>query len=116
MDIVGIDIAPIDTVSDDDSVEALKKNIIATLLTSVQSMPTAPPYNDAILAVVKEWQEMLGIEINVEGNLQNELVKAADNVAMSDANDAYSRVRISPDIVDGNYALFDKSYFSDKYE
>ena len=116
MDIVGIDIAPIDTVSNDDSVEALKKNIIATLLTSVQSMPTAPPYNDAILAVVKEWQEMLGIEINVEGNLQNELVKAADNVAMSDANDAYSRVRISPDIADGNYALFDKSHFSDKYE
>ncbi len=110
-DIVGIDIAPIDTVNDDDSVEALKKNIIATLLQSVSSMPTSPPYNDAILAVIKEWEDMLGVGINLEGNLQNELVKAADNVAMSDANDAYSRVRISPDIGDGNYALYYKSYF-----
>ena len=110
-DIIGIDIAPIDTVSDDDSVETLKKNIIATLLNTAESMPIVPPYDESIIATVHEWEEMLGIAFNVGGNLMNEFVKAADSVAMSDSNDAYSRVRISSDIVYGEYKLYNITDF-----
>ena len=110
-DIVGIDIAPIDTVSNDDSVEELKSNIISKLVQSIPSMPTQPPYDIPTMALVSQWQDLLQMEINMQGNLQNALMKAADSVAMSDANDSYKRVRISSDIAENNYRLYDKSEF-----
>ncbi len=108
-DIVGIDIAPIDTVNDDDSVEELKKTIITKLLQSVPTLPTEAPYDIATMAMVSQWQDLLNMEINMQGNLQNEFMKAADSVAMSDANDSYKRVRISSDIAENNYRIYDKT-------
>ncbi|MCR4611559.1 MAG: hypothetical protein K5644_06645, partial [Lachnospiraceae bacterium] len=111
LDIVGVDLAPIDMVNDDDSVEELKRTVITQLLQIAPSMPTEPPYNDVILDIVKQYEDMLGVEINAEGNLQNEFFKAADNVAMSDADDRFRRVRISSDIAEGIYQLYDKTLF-----
>lgn len=110
-DIVGIDIASIDYVNDDNAVEELKKNVIEQLLTISASMPTNPPYDESIIAVVKEWEDLLHVGINIEGNLANEFVKVADSVAMSDANSSYNRVRVSADIGDDNYKIFEKSEF-----
>ena len=110
-DIVGVDVAPIDMVNDDDSVEELKKTVITKLIQSVPTLPTEPPYDITTMAMVSQWQDLLGMEINMQGNLQNEFVKAADSVAMSDANNSYRRVRITSDIAENNYRLFDKSEF-----
>ena len=109
--IVGIDIAPIDIVNDDDSVEELKRGIISQALRLAPDMPSTPPYNDMIIEVVKQYEDMLGVRININGNLQNEFVKVADAVAMSDSNDNYSRVRITSDISEGRYELYNKSEF-----
>lgn len=110
-DIVGIDIAAIDYVNDDDSVEQLKVKIIEQVMNTGGSLPAGQPYSEEIMQVVKGYEDLLGISINTNGNLCNEFVKVADNVAMSDNNVAYSRVRISSDIIDGNYRLYDRSYF-----
>ena len=113
--IVGLDISPIDVVSDDDNVEALKGKIMKSLLDLAPSMPTEPPYTDAIIEVVKQYEDMLGSTVNLEGNLQNEFVKLADSVAMSDAlpddSVGYKRVRITPEVVAGDYRLYDKTDF-----
>ncbi|MCR4610453.1 MAG: LicD family protein, partial [Lachnospiraceae bacterium] len=103
LDIVGVDLAPIDTVNDDDSIEELKRTVITQLLQTAPSMPAEPPYNEMILDIVRQYENMLGVSINTEGNLQNEFFKAADSVAMSDSDDRYGRVRISSDIADGIY-------------
>lgn len=110
-DIVGIDIAPIDSVSDDDSVEELKRTIITKLVQSLDSLGTEPPYDVTTIALVNQWQDILNMEINMQGDLRNEFIKAADSVAMSDNNASYNRVRISSDIAEGNYRLYDKSEF-----
>ena len=110
-EIVGVDIAPIDYVNDDSGVEELKAKIIVQIMNVIQALPTEPPYSEEIMQIVKGYENLLGIDINIKGNLQNELVKAADGVAMSDNNNSYSRVRISSDIVDGNYRIYDKSIF-----
>ncbi|MCR4611726.1 MAG: LicD family protein, partial [Lachnospiraceae bacterium] len=109
--IVGIDIAAIDFVNDDDSVEELKRTVITQLIQTAPNMPTMPPYNQAVLDIVNQYKDMLQVDINEEGNLQNEFVKAADSVAMSDLNDSFSRVRISADITDGIYTIYEKSFF-----
>lgn len=106
-DIVGIDIAAIDMVNDDDSIEALKKNVITKLLDTANSVPNNPPYDDSVLDVINQWEDLLQIEINKKGYLPNEFVKAADNVAMSDNNAMYKRMRISADIIDGEYRLYE---------
>ena len=110
-DIVGVDIAPIDYVNDDDNVEQLKVKVMAQIVDISNSMPVSPPYSEEVMQIVKGYEDLLGITINTDGNLQNEFVKAADSVAMSDNNDSYSRVRISSDIADGNYRLYDKEVF-----
>ena len=106
-DIVGIDIAAIDMVNDDDSIEALKKNVITKLLDTANSVPNNPPYDDSVLDVINQWEDLLQIEINKKGHLPNEFVKVADNVAMSDNNAMYKRMRISADIIDGEYRLYE---------
>ena len=106
-DIVGIDIAAIDMVNDDDSIEVLKKNVITKLLDTANSVPNNPPYDDSVLDVINQWEDLLQIEINKKGYLPNEFVKAADNVAMSDNNAMYKRMRISADIIDGEYRLYE---------
>lgn len=108
-DIVGVDIAAIDFVNDDDSVEELKKNVVEKLLVSAPSMPTNPPYDDSIIEVVNQWEDLLHVGINTRGNLINEFLKAADNVAMSDNNESFRRMRISADMSDGKYVLYDRS-------
>ena len=107
-DLVGIDIAPIDLVSNDDATEQLKVNIIKILLTTAASIPAEPPYDEETLSTVDQLQDMLQTSINTDANLQNELVKLADNVASSDNEMGNIRMRISPDIADGNYRLYNR--------
>ena len=107
-DLVGIDIAPIDLVSNDDATEQLKVNIIKILLTTAASIPAEPPYDEEPLSTVDQLQDMLQTSINTDANLQNELVKLADNVASSDNEMGNIRMRISPDIADGNYRLYNR--------
>ena len=64
------------------------------------------------IAIANQWEELLHVGINIEGYLPNEFVKAADNVAMSDNNANHKRVRVSADICDGNYKLYDMTYFT----
>ena len=107
-DIVGIDIAAIDDVSDDNNTEELKKTVITNLLEIIPNLPEAAPYSQEVLDVVAQWEEILHIGINTEGNLKNEFAKAADSVAMSDTNDGSARCRITADISEENYRLYNK--------
>ena len=112
-DIVGIDIAPIDLVSADEKVEALKKTVIAQLLQTAPALPTERPYSDDIIGVAKQWDDMFHLGINTDGNLQSEFMKAADSVAMSDANSNSGRCRISPDITTDDYKIYEESEFNE---
>lgn len=110
-DIVGVDIAPIDYVCDDDKTEELKRTIITKLIESTSNLPSNPPYDIPTMSLVAQWQDMLDITINMQSNLCNEFIKAADTVAMSDNDSSYKRVRISSDIANGNYMLYSKDEF-----
>ncbi|MCR5143909.1 MAG: LicD family protein [Lachnospiraceae bacterium] len=110
-EIVGIDIAPIDMVNDDDSVEALKVNIITRLQDTIEALPTERPYSNEVLKMIAQWEDLLDMEIDLEGNLQNEFVKMLDSIAMSDADESFSRCRISSDIGRDNYQLYTKEHF-----
>ena len=111
-EIVGVDIAPIDIVNDDDSVENLKTDIIIKLQETKNVLPAEGPYSEEIKKVVSQWEELLNMQIDYKGNLQNEFAKMMDSVAMSDNDESFARCRISSDIGTKNYHLYDRKHFN----
>lgn len=78
--IVGIDIAPIDIVSDDENSEQICDVLFTNLVTTAGSVPDKPPYNEEVLQIVQQWYELTNIRINQEKNIRNEFYRAADTV------------------------------------
>lgn len=109
---VGVDIAPVDIVNDDDSVENLKTDIITKLQETINVLPAEGPYLEEIKKVASQWEELLNMQIDYKGNIQNEFAKMMDSVAMSDNDESFARCRISSDIGTKNYHLYDRKHFN----
>lgn len=109
---VGVDIAPVDIVNDDDSVENLKTDIITKLQETINVLPAEGPYSEEIKKVASQWEELLNMQIDYKGNIQNEFAKMMDSVAMSDNDESFARCRISSDIGTKKYHLYDRKHFN----
>lgn len=113
--IVGVDISAIDEVSDEGGKEELRKMMIQNLLQTARSMPKAPPYSKEIIDIVKKWQELAPIKIDIKNNLCSEFVKAADTLAGSYRGEC-KYVRISAGLQEGQDLIYDKTIFCDTIE
>jgi lipopolysaccharide cholinephosphotransferase len=81
--LVGLDIAPVDTVSPDAKKEETRRLLVQNLLETAKQLPESGPYTEEILAVAKQWEDILQIPIEVGENIKHGFVKAADMVAGS---------------------------------
>ena len=106
-------ISIIDTISDDDEKENVRKTLIENLIFTSKSMPSQPPYSDEVLGIVEEWQKITSITINVEANIKREFLRAADYVGGSYRDDNAKRVRITARLQEGEDVLYEKNDFSD---
>lgn len=93
-DIVGIEIYPIDYVSEDISKEETRNTIVEKIFTMVDAIPNYPPYTEKIMKLAEEWKSVLQLSINLQGNLKREFLKAADMYLGMFGKDSGSNVRI----------------------
>lgn len=78
--VVGIDIFPVDNITDDK--DALKKQVesLKFLLSTVESVPEEAPYSVKVLELMKKIEKTFGIPINYDNRLRHELKKIYDIV------------------------------------
>lgn len=78
--VVGIDIFPVDNITDDK--DALKKQVesLKLLLSTVESVPEEAPYSVQVLELMKKIEKTFGIPINYDNRLRHELKKIYDIV------------------------------------
>lgn len=78
--VVGIDIFPVDNITENK--EALGKQVdgLRFLLKTVQSIPEEPPYGDDVLGLMKRIEKTFGIPIDYNNRLRHELKRIYDIV------------------------------------
>ena len=81
--IVGLDISPIDAVSENETKEDMRETLFNNLLTTAENVPEKGPYSQEIQDVVRQWKQYVEIDFSQECNLRQELYRAADLVAGS---------------------------------
>ena len=78
-----IDISVIDAIENEMAKANTRKELVKALIKTAENVGTEPPYSETELAIVGEWENVLGVEINAEMNLRNEILSIADLVAGS---------------------------------
>jgi len=106
----------IDLVSTDSSKDEVRKTLVENLITTSKSMPSLPPYSDEIVEIVEEWKKIIDISIDMESNLRNEFLQAADSIAGSVRDEDVTKVRISANLQEGIDTVYDRRDFDDAVE
>ena len=106
-------ISLIDLVTEDKERDEIRKVVTKNLCVTAQSLPSAPPYGEDVMAVVREWEGILQVNFDTEHDLRCEFIKHADRMA-GDIRDEQTRfVRLNSDYQDGIDATYNVSDFSD---
>lgn len=80
---VVIDISVIDAIENEIEKANTRKELVKALIKTAENVGTEPPYSETELAIVGEWENVLGVKINAKMNLRNAILSTADLVAGS---------------------------------
>ena len=80
--VVGIDIFPIDNIPDDKEKLEEQLRAIHFLMQVEASIPETGPYDSETLELVREVENVYGIQINYKNNLRHEMKRAVDMVSL----------------------------------
>lgn len=99
--VVGIDIFPIDNITDDerklkDQIEALQ-----FILKAAASVPEEPPYDEDVLRLMKQIEDKFGIPINYNNRLVHELKKIYDIICSMYMDEETEEVTSMIDLANG---------------
>lgn len=111
-----IDVSVVDSVSDDEFREETRRTLIKNLIATAGSMPSEPPYPDDVLGIVAEWNKILDIDIDVNGNLRHEFLTVADTLASMARDDSSTKVRITSEFQEGIDSVYNRSDFDEPTE
>ncbi len=111
-----LEISVIDKVMPDASRDEVRKMLVENLITTSNSMPSAPPYSDEVLGIVEEWKRIAQVNVNTELNLKREFLRAADDIAGAVTDEDATKVRITANLQDGTDSVYDKEFFDSTEE
>lgn len=109
-DIVGLDIAIIDSVDKDGSKDAVRMELARGLMQTAGVVSTKPPYTDAELSLVAEWKKIANISIDVEKNIKNEFFKTADTM-VSLCTEQSDKVRLNTSQLQNSGTVYKREWF-----
>lgn len=114
--VVGIDIFPIDNITDDE--EKLEEQVQALqfILKTSASVPEEPPYDEAVLSLMKQIENQFGIPINYNNRLPHELKKIYDIVCSIYMNEETEEVTSMIDLANGWDFHAKRSWFKETLE
>ena len=98
--VVGVDIAPVDSVDPDTAKDTMRMTLAQGLWKTAGSVGTEPPYSQEEIDIVREWKQQTQITIDVEKNLRREFLLSADRM-MSIYREESEWKRITPDLFEG---------------
>lgn len=75
---VGIEVFPIDYVSDDMQKEETRNTLVKNLYLTANCFPSQAPYDEKLLTMARQWNDSMNLKLNLEGNLKREFLKIAD--------------------------------------
>lgn len=110
--IVGLDITIIDSVDKDGSKDAVKMELARGLMQTANVVSTTPPYTDAELSLVAEWEKMANISIDVEKNIKNEFLRTADAM-VSLCTEKSDKVRLTTSQLRDSDTVYKREWFDD---
>lgn len=102
--VVGIDIFPVDNITEDKDRLERQINGLKFLLKTAQSIPEKAPYSDNVLELMKKVENTFGIPIDYNNRLRHELKKIYDIVCALYQNENTEEVCSMIDFAEGwNY-------------
>lgn len=99
--VVGIDIFPIDNITEDKDRLDKQINELRFLLKTVQSIPEEAPYSDDVLELMRKVENTFGIPIDYNNRLRHELKKIYDIVCAIYQNENTEEVCSMIDFAEG---------------
>lgn len=112
---VYVTIKPLDYVVAEHNKWELQNTIIQNLLTLSKMLPDKPPYAEEELAVVKQWEDILGVSIDKEGHLPHEIIKVIDQVCSMYQSEE-EQVAVIMDVIQGEATPVDKNWYDASVE
>lgn len=111
--IVGVEILPIDYVSDDEQKEDTRNTLVRNLYLTANSFNNLAAYDEKLLQTAKQWNESMNLNLKLDGNLKREFLKAADKyMGMFGYNDG-KLVKIFGNNLEGMNEVYDAGWFED---
>ncbi len=99
--VVGIDIFPVDNITEDKDRMERQINGLRFLLKTAQSIPEEAPYSEAVLELMKKVENTFGIPIDYNNRLRHELKKIYDIVCALYQNENTEEVCSMIDFAEG---------------
>lgn len=112
---VGADISVIDALEDEEKKADVRKTLVGGLLTTAENISKCPPYSEAEISIVGEWQKATKMEIAVGDNLRNEFYRAADMMGGSYRKKS-KQVWIPADLQEKKESILQSAWFKSSVE
>lgn len=109
---VGIRIQVLDAVCDDRQKEDARRAILEGLLKTADNVGTKPPYSETEQMIVRDWEKVTGIEIDMERNLHIAFYKVADSVAGNYCDRSESLYCLA-ELQDGMDIMYEAEWFDE---
>lgn len=107
---VVIDISVIDAVENEIEKANTRKELVKALIKTAENVGTEPPYSETELAIVREWETVLGLSISTDDNLRNAILATADYVAGS-CTAQTECVYLAADFQSGKDSVYKRQWF-----
>lgn len=110
---VGIEVLPIDYVSDEEQKETDRNMLVRSLYMTANSIPAKGPYDEKYICMAEQWNDSMNLNLNLQGNLKREFLKAVDTyMGMFGENDG-NRVKIFGNQLEGMNQVYDANFFEE---
>lgn len=110
---VGVEVLPIDYVSRDDQKEETRNTVVRGLYLTANSFTGQAPYDEKLIHTAEQWNESMNLNLDLNGNLKREFLKAADTYMGMFTNRDGNKVKIFGNDLKGIDIVYDAADFQD---